>query len=63
VKRLLLVVTLAILLLGLMLVGLSDTNTAANTSVYYIETYLEPHEASNSSASATITIAMYTEGE
>ena len=60
-KRLVTVVTLAILLIGSVLLGLNDTDISiADTSVYDIETYIRQPEASNSSASATITITMYT---
>lgn len=60
-KRLFTVVILAILLVGLVLLGLDDTNiVVADTSVYAIETTIRQPEASNSSASAIITIAMYT---
>ena len=60
-KRLVTVVTLAILLVGLILLGLNDTNIAiADTSVYCVESTIRQPDASNSSASATITITMYT---
>ena len=60
-KRLVTVVTLAVLLIGLVLFGLSDMDISiADTSVYAIETTIRQPEASNSSASAIITIAMYT---
>ena len=60
-KRLVTVVTLAILLIGSVLLGLNDTDISiADTSVYDIETYIRQPEASNSSAIATITITMYT---
>ena len=60
-KRLVTIVILALLLAGLVLLGLSDTHIAvADTNVYYIETTIGQNEASNSSASATITITMYT---
>jgi len=55
------VVILTLLLTGLILLGLSDTNIAvADTSVFDIETTIRQTEASNSSASASITITMYT---
>lgn len=59
-KRLCIVVTFTVLLVGLILIGLSDTSPAtAITNVYYIETTIGPPEASNSSASGTIMITMY----
>ena len=58
-KRLAIIVTTAVLLLGLVLLGLNDTNIAvADTSVYDIETTIRQPVASNSSESATITITM-----
>ena len=58
-KRLATVVTLVLLLVGSVLLGSSDTDISiADTSVYDIETYIRLPEASNSSASATITITM-----
>ena len=60
-KRLAIIVTTAVLLLGLVLLGLNDTNIAvADTSVYGIETIIRPHEAGNSSAGGSITITMTT---
>ena len=60
-KRLVIIVAIATLLVGLVLLGLNDTNISlADTSVYDIATYIRQPEASNSSASATITITMYT---
>jgi len=60
VKKLLLVI-LAILLAGLTLFGLSDTAISiADTGVPNNETTSSISKASNSSASATITITMYT---
>lgn len=60
-KRLLAVITLVILLVGLVLLGLSDTDIAlADNNVYDIETTVRQPESSNSSASATITITMTT---
>jgi len=64
VKRLVNVTILTVLLAGLVLLGLSDTHIAvADTNVYYIATTVGQHEASNSSASASITITMYTGDE
>jgi len=64
VKRLVIIVTFVIFLVGLVLLGLSDTHIAiADTNVYYIETTIGQHEASNPSTSATITITMYTGDE
>ena len=64
-KRLVTVTVPAILLVGLILIGLNDTSSSlAYTKVYDIETYVGlPDEASNSSASASITITMYTGDE
>lgn len=60
-KRLVIVVTLAILIVGLVLSGLSDTPIAiADTSVPDDEVISSISKTSNSSASATITITMYT---
>lgn len=59
-KRLATVVTLAILLVGLVLLGSSDTGISiADTSIPVGELTTSQTEASNSSASATITITMY----
>ncbi len=59
-KRLVTIVVLTILIVGLALSGLNDTRIAvADTSVYDIETTIRQPEASNSSASTTITITMY----
>jgi len=56
-KRPFSVITLAILLVGLVLLGLNDTDiSVADTSVYDIETTIRQPEASNSSASITITM-------
>lgn len=56
-KRMVTIVTLAILLVGLVLLGLSDTDiSVADTSVYDIEMTIRQPEASNSSASITITM-------
>ena len=57
--RLVIVVTIAILLGGLVLLGSSDTDiSVADTSVYDIETTIRQPKASNSSVGATITITM-----
>jgi len=57
-KRLDTVVILAILLIGFVLLGLSDTDiSAADTSIPSNE--LSGSVSSNSSATATITITMY----
>jgi len=59
VKRLVTVVTLAILLVGLVLLGLSDTDISiADTSTPNNEVISGVSKTSNSSASATITITM-----
>jgi hypothetical protein len=59
--RLLFSVILTIPLVGLILLGLDDTNIAvADTDVYAIEVYIRPHDAGNSSAGTTITITMTT---
>ena len=59
-KRLVTIVTIAVLLVGLVLLGLSDTRiTIADTSVPNNEVTSGVSKASNSSASATITITMY----
>ena len=58
-KRLIIIVIPAILLAGLVLLGLSDTNIfVADTSVPNDEVASSVSKASNSSASATITITM-----
>lgn len=63
-KTLVTAIILAVLLVGLIPLGISDTDIAdADTSVYDIETTITPHEAGNSSASGTITITMYTGDE
>jgi len=60
VKRLVTIVTIAILLVGLVLLGLSDTDiSVADTSAPYNEVASSVSKASNSSARATITITMY----
>jgi hypothetical protein len=60
VKRLSFVVILAILLTGLILFRLSDTTiSVANTGAQNNEVISTMSEASNSSATATITITMY----
>ena len=59
-KRLLTIVTLAILLVGLVLLGLSDTAISiGDTSIPDNEVASRISKASNSSASAIITITMY----
>lgn len=59
-KRLFFVVILAIIFIGLPLLGLSDTViSSADTSVPSSEVTSSISKASNSSASATITITMY----
>jgi len=61
VNRVLSVVILAVLLATLIVLGISDTDIAvADTSVYDIETAITQHEASNSSATALIMIALTT---
>jgi len=61
VKRLAILVILTILMAGLVLFGLSDTDISiANTLVPDNEVTSTISKASNSSASATITITMYT---
>ena len=58
-KRLVIVVTLTILLVGLVLLGLSDTDISiADTSVPNDEVVSSVSKASNPSAIATITITM-----
>ena len=60
-KRPFFVVTLVIILAGLILFGLSDTVISiTDTSVLGKEATSSISKASNSSASATITITMYT---
>ena len=60
-KRLVTVVTIAILLIGLVLLGLSDTRISiADTSIPDNEVTSSVSKVGNSSASATITITMYT---
>jgi hypothetical protein len=59
VKRLVTVVILAILLVGLILLSISDTNTAiADTSISDNEVANGITKANNSPASAAITITM-----
>ena len=59
-KRLVTVVTLAILLVGLVLLGLSGNATSiADTRVPDNELTSSVSEVNNSSATATITITMY----
>jgi len=61
VKKLVTVVTLAILVVGLVLLGLSDTAISiADTSTLDNEVISSISKANNSSASATITITMTT---
>ena len=58
-KRLVTIVALAVLIVGLVLSGLSDTRTAiAHGSILGNEVVNSISKASNSSASATITITM-----
>ena len=60
-KRLVIVVTLAILLVGLVLLSLNDTDiSVADTSVPDNEVISSVSKANNSSASGVITITMYT---
>jgi len=60
VTRLVISVTLIVLLLGLILVGLSDTAVSiADTGVPDSEATSSIGKASNSSASGVITITMY----
>ena len=60
VKRLTVLVTLAILLAGLVLAGLNDTSISiADTGVPDTKVTSSISKASNSSAGATITITMY----
>ena len=60
-KRSFLLATLAIILAGLVLFGLNDTSTSvADTGVPNSEETSSVSKAGNSSASATITITMYT---
>lgn len=62
-KRLVIVVTLAVPLIGLALVGLSDTDTSvADTSIADNDVTSSVSKASNSSPGATITITMYAVG-
>lgn len=59
-NRLVTVITLAILLIGLILLGLNDTNISiADTNTLNNEATTSISKTSNSSASATITITMY----
>ena len=63
-KRLVTVVTTAILLVGLVLLGLSDTYIAvADTSAPDNEVTSGISKANNSSASAMIPITMHTEAD
>lgn len=60
-KRTFCVVILAILLIGLILLGSSDTHIAiADIGIHGNEITSSQTEANNSSASATITITIYT---
>jgi len=60
VKRLVIIVTLAILLAALVLLGSSDTDiSVADTSVPSSEVASNMAKKGNSSASAVITITMY----
>jgi len=60
VKRLVTIVAPVILIVGLVLLGLSDTHIAiADTSIPDNEVTTSVSKASNSSASATIMITMY----
>ncbi len=60
-NRLVTVVAIAVLLVGLVLLGLSDTRISiAHTSVPDNEVASSVSKAGDSSASATITITMYT---
>jgi len=59
VKRLVTIATLAILLVASIIIGLSDKNVSvADTSVPNNDVASSVSKASNSSASATITITM-----
>ena len=61
VKSLVIVVTFAILLVGLVLLGLSDRDiSVADASIPDNEVASTVTKTGNSSASATITITMYT---
>ena len=60
-KRVVASVAIAVLLIGLVLLGISDTRIAiADTGMPDNEVVSSVSKASNSSASATITITMYT---
>ena len=60
-KRLVTIIATAILLIGLVLLGSSDTRISiADTRVPDDEVTSSISKANNSSASATITITMYT---
>ena len=59
-KRVVASVAIAVLLIGLVLLGISDTRIAIADTVFPdSEITTSQTEASNSSASATITITMY----
>jgi len=61
VKRLILLIALVVILAGLPVVVVSDTGTSpADSNIPDNEIPTSQTEASNSSASATITITMYT---
>ena len=63
-KRLVTIVTLVILLVALALLGLNDTDiSAADANIHDNEVTSSISKARNSSASATITITMYTGDE
>ena len=52
-KRLILLIILAIVIIGLLFSGLNDANLSlADTNVYAVETYSAPHDAGSSSACA-----------
>jgi len=61
VKRLVTVVTIAVLLIGLMLLGLSDTDISfADAGIPDNEVTCSVSKGSDASARAIITITMYT---
>ena len=61
VKKPFLLITLAIILVGLVLLGLSDTDiSVADSNIPNNEVASSVSKVSNSSASATIRITMYT---
>ena len=60
-KRLIVLVILAVLMAGIVLLGLNDTGiSVADTGIPNNEITASQTEAGNSSASATIRITMYT---